>query len=48
MNTYRKTAIHVGVLFLIALFFNIIASNIYDLFLMLRTTLLLFIPIKFR
>ncbi len=30
MNTYRKTAIIVGVLFLIALFFNIIASAIYQ------------------
>lgn len=30
MNTYRKTAISAGVLFLIALFFNIIASNIYQ------------------
>lgn len=30
MNTYRKTAISVGVLFLIALFFNIMASNIYQ------------------
>jgi Domain of unknown function (DUF4386) len=29
MNTYRKTAISVAVLFLIALFFNIIASSIY-------------------
>ncbi len=29
MNTYRKTAIAVAVLFLIALIFNIIASNIY-------------------
>lgn len=29
MNTYRKTAISVGVLFLIALVFNIAASNIY-------------------
>lgn len=29
MNTYRKTAISVGVLFLIALVFNIVATNIY-------------------
>lgn len=29
MSTYRKTAISVAVLFLIALFFNIIATNIY-------------------
>ena len=29
MNIYRKTAVSVGVLFLIALFFNILASNIY-------------------
>lgn len=29
MNTYRKTAITVAVLFLIALVFNIVASNIY-------------------
>lgn len=29
MNTYRKTAISVGVLFLIAIVFNIVASNIY-------------------
>ena len=29
MNTYRKTAISVAVLFLIALVFNIVASNIY-------------------
>ncbi len=29
MNSYRKTAISVGVLFLIALVFNIVASNIY-------------------
>lgn len=28
MNTYKKTAVSVAVLFLIALFFNIIASNI--------------------
>jgi|SRR3990172_3927707 len=30
MNTYRKTAIRVAVLFLIALIFNIIASSIYQ------------------
>ena len=30
MNTYRKTAISVAVLFLIALIFNIIASTIYQ------------------
>lgn len=29
MHTYRKTAISVGVLFLIALVFNIVATNIY-------------------
>lgn len=29
MTTYRKTAVSVAVLFLIALFFNIIATNIY-------------------
>jgi hypothetical protein len=29
MNAYRKTALNTAVLFLIALFFNIIASNIY-------------------
>ena len=30
MNTYRKTAISVAVLFIIALVFNIVASNIYQ------------------
>lgn len=30
MNAYRKTAVSVGVLFLIALVFNIVASNIYQ------------------
>jgi hypothetical protein len=30
MNTHRITAIRAGVLFLIALFFNILASNIYQ------------------
>jgi hypothetical protein len=30
MNTYRKTAISVAVLFLIALVFDLVASNIYQ------------------